>query len=129
MYTIFEIRLKNVVHLTQKVTWLERWHVTGPDDHFYYIPQLKGKDEYDNDDAQRQKRGRDNLNVYYSWVPTQHLNGIYIYIYMFKMTPEKLRHLNTVIHGWPFGFWAEPMYVIVNNNLSSMTTTPRSIFT
>ena len=48
---------------------------------------------------------------------------------MFKMTPEKLRHLNTVIHGWPFGFWAEPMYVIVNNNLSSMTTTPRSIFT
>ena len=53
LYTIFEIRLKNVVHLTQKVTWLERWHVTGPDDHFYYIPQLKGKDEYDNDDRDR----------------------------------------------------------------------------
>lgn len=76
--TIFEIRLKNVVRLVQKVTWLERWHVTGPDDHFYYIPQLKGKDEYDNDDARRQKRGRDNPTVYYSWVPRQRLNSIYI---------------------------------------------------
>ena len=112
LYTIFEIRLKNVVHLTQKVTWLERWHVTGPDDHFYYIPQLKGKDEYDNDDAQRQKRGRDNLNVYYSWVPTQHTTSqwyIYIYIYIYVKYDTRKIKASEYSHGRPFGFWAEPM--------------------
>ena len=47
LYTIFEIRLKNVVYLAQKVTLLERrWYVTGPDDHYCHILQLKGKDEY-----------------------------------------------------------------------------------
>ena len=69
---------------TQKVTLLERLHVTGPDDHDCHILQLKGKDEHDNDDRDRSVEEITLMCTTLGYQHnTQHLNGIYIYIYIY----------------------------------------------
>ena len=92
---------------TQKVTLLERLHVTGPDDHDCHILQLKGKDEHDNDDRDRSV---EEITLMCTTFGYQHnISMVYTYIYICVQYDTRKIKASEYSHGRPFGFWAEPM--------------------